>query len=337
MVVKRRAAFLASMAAGFVLVLASVGTGLVAAATAGTTNGGNGLRVSPVVTNLTINPGETQAVTVNVQNVTSAPVTLQALVNDFVAAPNSETGEPALLLNPNDYAPTHSLKRYIAPLPNITLQPNESKAVRVNITIPKGTSGGGYFGAVRFAPASAANGGNVTLSASVASLILVRVPGNFKEQLNIASIDIRQGANNSPRVVFVNGKDLVAVVRLQNVGDVQEQPFGKLLLKQGNSTLASYELNDATPRGNVLPGSVRAFTIKLDKVGVFGKYTVSGSFGYGTSGQVVSGQTTFYVIPVVWLVVIVALIALALFFVFGFPRLRRRYDQSVMRRSRSGK
>jgi P pilus assembly chaperone PapD len=50
------------------------------------TSGGNGLRISPVRTDLTINPGQTQTVNVNVTNVTSSPATLQTIVNDFTAS-----------------------------------------------------------------------------------------------------------------------------------------------------------------------------------------------------------------------------------------------------------
>lgn len=331
MVLHRRAALLGSIFAGLVLVISSLGMSMVAAATS---TGGQGLRVSPVVTNLTINAGETQTVSVNVQNVTGSTLTLQAVINDFVAASNNETGEPSLLLNPNQYAPTHSLKRYVNPIPNVTLQPNEQKTVTVSITIPKDISGGGYFGAVRFVPVTGSSGNNISLSASVASLILVRVPGNFKEQVNIASFDVRSGTNGTPRVIFTGGKGLVAEVRLNNVGDVQEQPFGKVILESGKKVLGSYELNNTDPRGNVLPDSIRMFTVNLANVGSFGKYTVLGNFGYGTNGQLVSGQTTFYVIPLGLILAVVAVIIIVLFLIFGFPRLKRRYDQRVLKRSR---
>src|ERR1700729_3058498 len=70
--------------------------------------GGNGLRVSPVRTDLTINAGTSQTVTVNVTNVTSQSATLQTIINDFVANPD-ESGDPAINLDPNQYASSHSL------------------------------------------------------------------------------------------------------------------------------------------------------------------------------------------------------------------------------------
>ncbi len=323
----KRTALLVSILSGCMLLIGS----LVPISASAATSGGNGLRVSPVTTNLTINPGDTQVVTINVQNVTDSPATLQVVINDFTS--EGETGNPALLLNPGQYAPVHSLKRFVAPIPDVSLGAGASKAVKVDITIPKGTSGGGYYGAVRFAPASVNQANNVTLSSSVASLVLVRVTGNFKEQLDLASMDVRGGTNGSPSVIFTSNQNLYAAIRFQNLGDVQEQPFGKVLLKQGNTQLASYEVNDAT-RGNVLPDSIRRFNVKLDKVGWFGKYTVYGNFSYGTNGQLMSGQTTFYVVPLPAIIGVLLLVAVIVFLIFGFPKLKRQYDRNIVRRAR---
>lgn len=328
MKIQQRIARLGTIIAGLTLL---VGSTLLPGAVSAASTGGNGMRVSPVTTNLTINPGESQIVTVNVQNVTNKTATFQVIINDFTA--NDESGKPALLLNPGQYAPVHSLKQFIAPISNITLGAGQTKEIKVDITIPKGTSGGGYYGAVRFAPATVNQQNNVTLTSSVASLILVRVPGNFKEQLNLASLDVRGGENGSPSVLFTTNSNLYAVVRFQNVGDVQEQPFGKLLLKNGNNQLASYEINEPT-QGNVLPDSIRRFDIKLDKVGLFGKYTIYGNFGYGTNGQLLSGQATFYVIPLPAILAALVLIGIILFLVFAFPRLKRQYDRNIIRRAR---
>jgi len=322
--------FSAVLGGGLLALLITVSAILpVTAATVGSV-GGNGLKISPVRTDVTISPGQSQAVTVNIQNVTNAPAELQVYVNDFVADRN-ETGQPAIILDNNKFAPSHSLKRYIAPIPNITLQPNEQKAVTVNITIPKDAAGGGYYGAIRFAPASADSSKSVTLSASLGSLILVRVPGDIKDDLRLASLDARRG--NSAQVLFTSNKALKAAVRFENKGNIQEQPFGKVILKKGSKVLQTIEINNSDPRGNILPDSIRRFEVDLNKVGSFGKYTIQGNFGYGTSGQLLSGQTTFYVIPLALIILTGVLLATILFLVFGLPRLVRRYNQSVVRKA----
>jgi hypothetical protein len=307
------------------------GVSSVSAATPAATSTANGLKVSPVRTDLTISPGASQTVTMYVQNVTAAPLTLKGIVNDFIAS-NDENGSPRLILDANQYAPSHSLKRYVGPINNFSLAPQEQKTVTVTVSMPKNAPAGGYYGAVRFAPASSTTDKNVNLTASVGSLILVKVPGNFKEQVTIAGFNVQHG--DSKNKFFTSGKDLQTVVRFHNIGDIQEQPFGKIDLKKGGKVVSTIEVNNTDPRGNVLPDSIRKFSVPLNKVGNFGKYEVDGNFGYGGNGELVTAKTTFYVIPY-WIIVgAVLAVLIILFVVIGIPRIIRRHDRRVLRGSR---
>jgi hypothetical protein len=134
-------------------------------------------------------------------------------------------------------------------------------------------------------------------------------------------------------VLFTSNKDLKAAARFENNGNVQEQPFGKIILKKGSKVLQTVEINNTDPRGNVLPDSIRRFEVDLNKVGSFGKYTVQGNFGYGTSGQLLSGETTFYVVPLALIILVAVLILVVLFLIFVLPRLVRRYNRAVVRRA----
>ncbi len=317
--------------AGFMIL--SLGAPLAHAATQ-TSSAGNAIKVAPVRTDLTIQPGESRQLTVTLQNLTNATVEYVAIINDFVAG-SGESGQPALILDANKFAPSHSLKRYIAPIPNITVGGGQSKDVTVSITIPKDAAAGGYYGAVRFAPAGSADPTkNVTLSASVGSLILVKVPGDIKENVTLDSFDVRTDPEaTSGSSFFTSNKNLYAVARFKNTGNVHEQPFGKVILKRGSKVLQTVEINNTEPRGNVLPDSIRRFSVKLDKVGLWGKYTVEGNFGYGSSGQLVSGSTSFYVIPLTYILIGIAVLALIALAVFGLPRAIKRYNQTVIRRA----
>ena len=328
-----RRIFLALVAGILSLVVVSASTLQAYAATNTASPGsGNGLKISPVRTDLTLNPGATQTVDIIVQNVTSSTAILNVLINDFTAS-NDEKGDPAIILNPSTSAPSHGLKQFIAPVGNITLQPNEQQDVKVDINIPLNAAGGGYFGAVRFEPATNASGSNISLSASVASLILVKVSGNVIDKMSIASFDARK-ADKSHSVFFSN-KSIDAVVRFKNSGNVQEEPFGKIILKKGNNIIASYEINNTDPRGNVLPDSIRKFTVSLgNKVGSFGKYTVEGNFGYGSNAQLLSGSTTFYVVPLSLVGAVLGALILILWAIFVLPRWIKAYNRRVLRRAR---
>jgi hypothetical protein len=304
--------------------------------------GGNGMRVSPVTSDLTIKPGASQIVDVYVTNLTSQPATLQGIVDDFTANPN-ETGTPAILLN-GERAPSHSLKGFVEPIGQFTLAPDATQDVKVTINIPAGTAGGGYFGVVRFAPAAGgANGKNVNLTASVGSLLLVTVPGKIVEQMSIASFDVRhinaasQTITSGPSVLFTSNKNLGAIIRFDNTGNLQEAPFGNVLLKKGKTLIATYQVNSIVPRTLVLPDSIRHYIIPLTNVGSFGRYTIETNIGYGSTGQLLAAQTSFYVIPVAVIVAAVIILIVIIGLIILIPRLMRSHDRSILRRAGRGK
>lgn len=326
------------LVAAVALIFSSTLPAMAATANTASTSGGNGLRISPVRTDLTIKPGTSQTIDVYVTNITNGTAQLQGVVDDFTAG-NNENGTPAILLN-GQQAPSHSLKNYVSPIGTFSLAPQATKDLKVTISIPKGVAGGGYFGAVRIVPAATNTNKNVNLAASVASLIIVTVPGPVSQEMNIASFDVRQMNSktsqlSSPSVLFTTNKSLYGVVRFQNGGNLQEEPFGKMVLKKGNNIIATFPINNTTPPGNVLPDSIRLFSAQLTGLGSFGKYTLEGNFGYGTTGQLLSAQTTFYVVPIAAIIIAIVVLFVIVLGIF----LLRTYIRNAIRRgiSRGGK
>ncbi len=292
----------------------------------------NGIEVSPVRNDITINPGQSQVVTLTVTNITDKTEVLQGTVNDFVANSN-ETGQPSILVGQNVYAPTHSLKRFVKPLTNITLLAGQQQQVPVTISVPANAAGGGYYGVVRFGPAgTGSKNQTVTLAGSVGTLILLTVPGDIKQQLSIAGFDVE--TNGSASTYFTSNKNINVVVRFQNEGNIQVAPFGKILLKNRSGKIINiFNVNAVTPPGNVLPNSIRKYTIHLSKVGSFGIYSLEGNFGYGTTGQPISASTTFYVIPIGLIVGFIAFILIVLFLIFGLPKIITAYNKRIIDRA----
>jgi hypothetical protein len=160
----------------------------------------------------------------------------------------------------------------------------------------------------------------------------VKVPGNYKEVMSIESLDTR---NNKGKIhsIFTKNKDINAVVRFKNSGDIQEQPFGKVTVKKtGGNVVFSTEISSTENPANVLPDSIRKFTVPLKNISSFGKYTVQGDFGYG-KGQTLTAKTTFYVIPLPIMIVLILLVILLIVLVVELPRLIKRYNRRVLRRA----
>ena len=292
--------------------------------------GGNALKISPVRLDVTGDPGTTQTLDVYITNVSDVQATLHPEVDDFVAA-GDESGHPDVLLDEKQYAPSHSLKRFASPLNNFTLAAGEEKDIRVPITIPKNAAGGGYYGAVRFSPTQALTSKSLSLTASVGTIVLLKVNGAISEKMSLASFDIRRA--DKPGTFFTNNKKLSAVIRFNNTGNIQLEPFGTLTVKRFGKVVQQTQINNSDPRGNVLPDSIRRFTTPLTKLGSFGKYTLEGNFGYGTTGQLLTSSMTFYIVPVPLILVGVAVLLILLFLIFIVPRLIRSYNQRVIRRA----
>lgn len=317
------------------MVVSAAWVGNVKAAQTSAVGAGNALKVSPVRLDLKMDPGTTQTFSVYIQNLTSAPAILHPAINDFVAS-GDESGRPNVILNEDEYAPSRSLKRMITPLKDLTVQPGDTKEVKVTITAPQNAAGGGYFGAVRFAPANAEGDKNVNIAASVGTLVLLKLNGDIKEELTVEGFDPGKKPNAdtfSPGTFFKDEQGLHAAVRFKNSGNVQVEPFGKITLKRFGKTVATYEMNNEEIRGSVLPDSVRRFEVPLDKVGSFGKYTLEGNFGYGESGQLLTAQTTFYVIPLLLIIIGFGVIVLLVFLIFVLPRMIRAYNRRIIRRA----
>lgn len=268
----------------------------------------NTLKVTPVRTDIEIMPGESKTVPVTISNLTGGDLLVKAIANDFVAG--DERGTPALILDENEFAPTHSLKRFMTPVPDLTIPANEGVTVNVVITVPADAQAGGYFGAIRFAPTDPANGGQVNLSASVASLILLNVPGDAVEKLELTDFDIQQGGKTGTD--FRSANDLQLTARFQNKGSVQLGPFGKISVKQGDKLVYEADFNITNPREVVLPDSARRWDIPLKEIGEFGNYTVTATFTYGTKNQTIEVSKSFWVIPQYLIIAVIVLAVLIL-------------------------
>lgn len=250
------------------------------------------LRVSPLRSDVEVNPGESRKVKVTVTNPNDQPIKVSPVVNDFVA--QDENGTPALLLNDNSHANHHSLRRLTQSIEPITVPAKESVAIEVEISTPQVLEPGGYFGAVRFTP-TPANGGNVNMSASVASLILLRVKGDAPERLNLTNFDVQQ-QGDSKRMLF-NSSDLSIMVRFENTGGVQLSPTGKVSVMKSGQVVFESDFNNKVQHDMVLPDSARRWSIPVDELSGLGIYTATATFTYGQKNQTIEVTKSFWVIP----------------------------------------
>jgi len=327
----KKARSLLAVAAAVLALLASgaSASAATAPATKAPVGQGNGLKISPVRTDLTIEKGGSRQVQLYVENVTAFPMNLKGVTNDFVAS-DDESGEPRIILDNDKSAPEDSFKSLISSLPSVSLQPQERKLVNITLAVPKTAASGGYYGAVRFIPDNGPGDKNLSLNASVGSIFLITVPGNLIEQLKIESFDVLH--NNSAGVLFNSGPVSIQT-RFRNFGNVHVQPFGHIEVKDFRGhVIQTIEINSTQPRGNVLPNSIRKFINPVTATKLFGRYTVQGSFGYGDQGGLLLAKKTFYVIPYKYIAGVLLVLA---FLIFVLPRLIRAYNRRIVQRAQA--
>ncbi len=290
------------------------------------TNSANTLKVSPVRTDIQVLPGETRTVPVTITNITGGDITVSPIENDFIAA--DESGNPSLILDADKFAPTHSLKRFMTPLADVMIPARESKTIDVTITVPKTAQAGGYFGAIRFAPSDPDSGGQVNLSASVASLILVTVPGDLTEKLNLTDFEVQQDGHAGS--LFHSEKGVATTFRFENKGNVQVAPFGQITVKQGKTTVYQTEFNTKDPREVVLPDSARRWTVPLEKISGFGHYTVTATLTYGQKNQTVEVSKSFWVVPVGLIITVAIAVVIAVVLGLAIWYFLRSYKRKIL-------
>ncbi len=292
-------------------------------------NNANSIKVSPLRTDVALDPGGSAVVKIYVTNITDEPVVYKPIENDFVAG--DEKGTPSIILDENSYAPSHSLKRFMVPLSNITVAAGAMQEVDLHIAVPKTAQAGGYFGAVRFAPAGSGNQ-PLVLASGVASLVLLTVSGPTVEQLTLTNFDVQQ--NGGTATNFRTPDDLSLLVRFQNKGNVQVAPFGQINVQQGKKVVYTYNFNQDDPKEEILPDSARRWQVPLKHLGKFGKYKISGTFGYGTKGTTINIEKTVWIIPTVYILAIVGGVVLLAVLVGGLFMFLRSYKRRILRSSR---
>jgi hypothetical protein len=303
---------------------------LTSATTASAPNVGQALEIAPPLITLTANPGQVIKTTIQLRDITKSNLAVTNEIDDFVAA--GEDGTPKILTGDDSNNP-FQLKQWISPLPAFTLTPDQIQNLPVTISIPTNASPGGHYGVIRFTGIPPQlKGTGVSLSASIGSLVLLTVNGNLVHKLSVTQFATSQ--NNKDGKLF-QSTPLNFVVKLQNSGNIQEEPEGQILVTDMfGKPVASSSIN--VPPRNVLPDSTRLFTGVLDHTNLgskklFGLYHAKLLVRYGSGyGQTTTAETTFWVIPYK-LVALIIILLIAAFFAIRF--MLQRYKKRIIKQT----
>jgi hypothetical protein len=282
-----------------------------------------GLEISPALVELNGDPGKSYVLKEKVTNVTVNDLNYSTTVSDFAA--KDETGTPKLL--PVGGLPsTASMINWIKVPNNFNLASMQSSNLTITVNIPANAEPGGHYGAVEFQGSNPnINGNSVGVKLSTGLLILTRVAGNINENMTLASLTAEKSGHQSS--VF-DSAPITFVTRLQNSGNIHVQPTGTITVTDiFGKLVGTTKVNSGS--SNVLPNSIRRFESTFNPGWLFGRYTADLTIGYGTKGQVIQGQITFWVIP--WKIVATALVIL-ITLIFIIWQLLRANNKRVIRK-----
>jgi hypothetical protein len=273
---------------------------------------GSGLSISPTISEFTLKPGAATKITITLKNITVDDVTAKGVVNDFTS--DGSTGNPRIITNTNTPSP-NSIKNFILNLDDIALKRGEQKNVDVGLQVPQNTPPGAYFGIIRYravpAAANAPGPGQVALTASVGTIILITVPGNIREQVQVKALHVYRGGTDG--TFFLGAPDKIGI-EVKNFGNGFVKPFGTVEVhNMFNKSITSYQFNNPKQPGNILPNSERIFTNNIKGISQFGRYTATASVSYGSGSQVLTLEKNFWYIPK-WMVVIILLLIAGLIY-----------------------
>ncbi len=286
----------------------------------------NGFQISPLLTTLTVQKGQSQTVDIFLTNPTKDVSSARAIINNFVASAD-ENGNPRLLLD-NTPIPQNNFQTLVSPISNEIIQPGQQIIIPVKISVPANAYAGDYYGAIRFQPTSIGQSSTVGLTASVGTLFLITVPGNLVQKVELTQLTAAQNGNP---VNFMASGGVQILTRLDNVGQIHEQPFGTILIKNiFGKTVASVELNNTNPRSNILADSIRKFVINVPNHHWFGRYTIDANLAYQQgSGNIISGTASFWYLPIWYILAALVIIAAIILIIYRMKaRKKPNYKRS---------
>lgn len=292
---------------------------------------GSGLQLSPTRSEITANAGEQKTFSIMLKNITPGELTAKAELNDFES--DNTTGNPKIIVDATQRTP-YSLSSMLQGLKNVDLKPGETKELKFTVNVPGNASPGAYYGAVRYSVVPKGTSSaerQIALNASVAHLVFVEVPGNVVQQIKVESLKV-QKKNGKPGTFFFS-KPEEAALAVHNMGNGFSRPFGRVVIKNGfGKEVHSYDVNNGEQRGLVLPNSSRTFVNEIGGIKIPGKYSATASVAYGNGGEVVNFKSTFWYMPVWFIIalfVFVLVIAGGVFFLY-----KKRFSRGAANKRR---
>ena len=283
-------------------------------------NSQEGLTLTPILIEKSLNPGEVSPEAVKITNPTRNTIEFYPKVMNFRSS--GEGGEPQLY-PATDEETKFSLAHWVDFDPaKLAIAPDQVIEYKYEIRVPPDAEPGGHYGAILFSTEPPKVGGEasqVAISSMVGSLVLARVPGETNENGRLEDF-FTGDFFLKPPVKFVT--------RMRNLGNIHFKPQGQIVISSWRGKkVTELKFNEKT--GNVLPQSVRRFeNIWSPEYKYFfempmGRFSADLGLVYGAKNETENRKIYFWVVPV-WIIAAFAIFIILLFFFLARRKKKRR-------------
>jgi len=248
--------------------------------------------ISPLRFLVTIDPGSSQTVAVDIKNNENADITVKPVV---LGARQNAKGRTEFLSGVNQ------AEGWVkADVGSFAIAKNETKKINFTVSAPSMASPGSYYLAV--GAQQAGSGGQIGLSGRLLTLLTVQVAGTAQEKLTINKWQAAQ--------YFIVKKVWPFQLEIKNSGNVEVSYRAVAIVRNwSGDEKMRYTLVE---KENILAGTDRSDNYSVDVEGQYfwpGLYQVQAQVDYGLTGQTVTAMVYIIYFPV-WAWVVLGLIIL---------------------------
>lgn len=273
----------------------------------------NGFSISPYSYEYELNPSQEVTATLRVENIYTSEIKVVIIPENLVAY--GQDGQVSI----TDDEPTFSIRDWIKiTKDNATIKPKEFAYFDFKISVPANAEPGSHYGAISVR----LMGDNKPLSETGASIvqkssaiILLRVPGDVKEELNLVYFQ--------PEKFFYTDPKFKLSALFENKGTVNVKPFGEInIFDIWGNKIKSIKVAGK----NILPDKKRIFEEEFDMEDI-SYFRAELNMFYGSSSQkTIFAQTNFIGInwPVLSKYLLILLGVIVFYIVF-----RKRINKAV--------
>ncbi len=272
-----------------------------------------GITLSPVISKITLNKGETYNGKLYITYNNNSKVNANILVYAF-----RQSGDTAHPKFSNKINKLSESIHWIKIQKNVTLYPHKSIAINYTINVANNASPGGHFLSIIV---SITKSGNEKIVESVGSLLIITINGK------IISSGYIQNFGATKKIFLENPINLY--LDFANTGNIQLSPFGYITISNifGN-TIKVIEINKNQSLD--LPKSTRLYTTNFNLknfINQFGIYQATLNLTYGYPGHFVNTQSssTFYYFNYLYLIILLLIIIVIILYI-----IKRKHNKKLL-------